>query len=398
MNSEKQKYNSYYEKAAIESSKYETVVIFGAGSSAAYLYKKMKEQQIEIKAFLVSDKRMNRSDIDGIPIVQMDEIKVDKETALVLVGVSKVSMQEVTDILGKYEFQHYLEPDEDMAWGDLEETRRNRPAIEITTQIGCPVNCRYCPQDVLVARYFSRDKSRKKRMTLENYKQCLQNLPPDTVITFSGFCEPFLNPECADLMCYTAEHGNRMSLHTTLVGMTMKDFERIKELPFENVILHTPDRDGYANIPITDTYLQVLNSMLDAKNQDGDPLIKIANCQSEPDENILRIINHRVSFSSNKLIDRAGNIEKKEVAENVNHKGKIVCIKSPNLQRNVLLPDGSVVLCCMDFGLRHELGNLIYNSYDEIMDSEILREIKTCMETDGAMLCRRCSFAKLCDS
>ncbi len=50
MNSEKQKYNSYYEKAAIESSKYETVVIFGAGSSAAYLYKKMKEQQIEIKA------------------------------------------------------------------------------------------------------------------------------------------------------------------------------------------------------------------------------------------------------------------------------------------------------------------------------------------------------------
>ena len=56
MNSEKQKYNSYYEKAAIESSKYETVVIFGAGSSAAYLYKKMKEQQIEIKAFLVDRK------------------------------------------------------------------------------------------------------------------------------------------------------------------------------------------------------------------------------------------------------------------------------------------------------------------------------------------------------
>ncbi len=397
MNSEKQKYNSYYEKAAIESSKYETVVIFGAGSSAAYLYKKMKEQQIEIKAFLVSDKRMNRSDIDGIPIVQMDEIKVDKETALVLVGVSKVSMQEVTDILGKYGFQHFLEPDEDMAWGDLEETRRNRPAIEITTQIGCPVNCRYCPQDVLVARYFSRDKSRKKRMTLENYKQCLQNLPPDTVITFSGFCEPFLNPECADLMCYTAEHGNRMSLHTTLVGMTMKDFERIKELPFENVILHTPDRDGYANIPITDTYLQVLNSMLDAKNKDGEPLIKIANCQSKPDEKILQIINHRVSFSSDKLVDRAGNIKEEEVAEYINHKGKIICVKSPNLQRNILLPDGSLVLCCMDFGLRHELGNLIYNSYDEIMNSKILHEIKSCMENDGDILCRKCSIAKCCN-
>lgn len=53
MNTEKQKHNSYYEKAAIESSKFETVVIFGAGSSATYLYKKMKELQIEIKAFIV---------------------------------------------------------------------------------------------------------------------------------------------------------------------------------------------------------------------------------------------------------------------------------------------------------------------------------------------------------
>ena len=58
------------------------------------------------------------------------------------------------------------------------------------------------------------------------------------------------------------------------------------------------------------------------------------------------------------------------------------------------MPDGAVVLCCMDFGLRHELGNLIYNSYDELVNSKALCEIKACMENDGDVLCRKCSFAK----
>lgn len=389
-----QEYRDYYQNAVAESQKYDTVVIFGAGSSAFYLYKKMKEMDVKIKAFLVSDKRTNRSDIDGIPVVQIDEAGGNKETTLVLIGVSKVSMQEIETVLAENGFRHYVMPEADMAWGELEEVRRTRPAIEITTQIGCSVNCKYCPQNVLVSRYFANDKNRKKKLSLEDYKRCLKNLPEDTVITFSGFCEPFLNPECADLICYTAEHGNKMSLHTTLVGMTMEDFERIKGLDFENVILHAPDKDNYAKIPITDVYLQVLNSMLDAKDKDGAPLIKIANCQSEPSEEILRIINHRVSFSSNKLVDRAGNIEEEAIAEYINHIGRITCVKSPELRRNVLLPDGTLVLCCMDFGLRHELGNLLHHSYEEIANGKVLQDIRGCMENGGDVLCRKCSVAK----
>ena len=106
------------------------------------------------------------------------------------------------------------------------------------------------------------------------------------------------------------------------------------------------------------------------------------------------IINHRVSFSSPKLVDRAGNIKKEEIAENVRHEGKIVCVKSPKLQRNVLLPDGTLVLCCMDFGLEHEIGNLLYSSYDEIVNGEILQVIKDKMKNGGNILCRKCSVAK----
>lgn len=383
-----------YQKAAVESKQYDTIVIFGAGNSAFHLYKKMKELQVKIEAFLVSDKRTNRNDINGIPVWQIDEVQFNRKATLVLIGVSKIPAKEIIETLHKNGFQHYFEFDAGMAWGELENARRIHPAIEITTQIGCSVNCKYCPQDVLLLRYFANNKKREKRLTLENYKKCLQNLPDDTVITFSGFCEPFLNPECSDMICYTVKHGNRVSLHTTLVGMTMKDFERIKDLPFENIILHTPDKYKYANIPITDTYLQVLDSMLNARNRNGEPLIKIANCQSEPDEEILKIINHRVSFSSAKLQDIAGNIKEEEVSENVNHEGKIECVKSPKLHRNVLLPDGSLVLCCMDFGLRHELGNLIYNSYYEIVNGKVLEDIKSNMKNGGNVLCRKCSSAR----
>ncbi|MCM1230996.1 MAG: SPASM domain-containing protein [Ruminococcus flavefaciens] len=386
--------DSCYQRAARESRQYDTIVIFGAGNSAVHLYKKMNELQVEIEAFLVSDKRTNRNDIDGISVLQIDEAQINRNTTLVLIGVSKISAQEVIEILDKNGFQHYFKFDAGMAWGNLENARRTLPAIEITTQIGCSVNCRYCPQDVLLSRYFENNKEREKRFTLKNYKKCLQNLPDDTVITFSGFCEPFLNPKCSDMICYTAGHGNRMSLHTTLVGMTMEDFERIKDLPFENIILHTPDKHKYANIPITNTYLQVLDSMLDAKNKNGEPLIKIANCQSEPDEEILKIINHRVSFSSARLQDRAGNIKEEAVSEGINHEGEIECVKSPKLHRNVLLPDGSLVLCCMDFGLKHEIGNLLYNSYYEIVNGKILEDIKSNMKNGGDVLCRKCSSAR----
>ncbi len=387
---------SFYERVVIESKKYSSVVIYGAGSTAFIIYKKLKQLHVKVEAFWVSDKSLNRNVIDEIPVLQVDAVQADKGATLVIIGVSKRRVLEVEEILKRNGFIHYIRPEQNMAGGDFEIARKIHPAIEITTQIGCSINCKYCPQNLLLSKYFEKNKSRKQRLSLEDYKKCLMNLPPEAIITFSGFCEPFLNPACADMLCFTAEHGNRMSLHTTLVGMTMDDFEKIKKLPFENIVLHTPDKDHYANIPVTDTYLQVLDHMLDATNADGEPLIRAANCQSEPDEEILRFIRNRVSFMNIQLIDRAGNLENEEVAEHIWHKGKIVCVKSPELRRNVLLPDGSLALCCMDFGLRHELGNLLYNTYDEIAAGKVMQDIKNNMlENGGEVLCRKCSIAKV---
>jgi hypothetical protein len=196
------------------------------------------------------------------------------------------------------------------------------------------------------------------------------------------------------MICYTVEHGNRLSLHTTLVGMTVEDYYKIKDLPFENICLHLPDKDHYANIPITEEYLRVLDLMLDSKDRYGKPLICSANTQSKPDEYILKFVNHRLAITNLKLIDRAGNIKDTNIAENIKLCGKIRCLKSHSLTRNVLLPDGSLSLCCMDFGLNHVIGNLIEKSYDKIrMGEKVNRVLQQLDEEYNELICRSCSMA-----
>lgn len=134
----------------------------------------MKEVQVRVGAFLVSDTSKNKGYIDGVPVVQVDKAQVNKEKTMVLFGVSKASIKEITAILYRNGYQHYFKPDVDMVWG-FESVRRVKPTIEITTQIGFLVNCRYCPQEVLLSRYFAKNKNRKRILALEIYSRFFRN-------------------------------------------------------------------------------------------------------------------------------------------------------------------------------------------------------------------------------
>ena len=73
----------------------------------------------------------------------------------------------------------------------------------------------------------------------------------------------------------------------------------------------------------------------------------------------------------------------------------IYCNFNLGLTSNVLLPNGEVVLCCMDFGLRHVLGNLQNNTYEEIINSDTRRKILEGMAKGDVRntLCRNCTEA-----
>lgn len=98
------------------------------------------------------------------------------------------------------------------------------------------------------------------------------------------------------------------------------------------------------------------------------------------------------------MSDRAGNLENKDNKLRGGEKcGRIYCERAVNLNHNVLLPDGTVVLCCNDFGMKHVLGNLLKEDYDSIISSEQMRLVKRGMNIDESLsiLCRKCMFAKI---
>jgi adenine C2-methylase RlmN of 23S rRNA A2503 and tRNA A37 len=71
-------------------------------------------------------------------------------------------------------------------------------SLEITTKIGCSNMCSYCPQQKIIRAY----NDKETIMSLETFKICLDKVPKDVVIVFSGFCEPFLNPICIKMIKY----------------------------------------------------------------------------------------------------------------------------------------------------------------------------------------------------
>jgi len=96
---------------------------------------------------------------------------------------------------------------------------------------------------------------------------------------------------------------------------------------------------------------------------------------------------------------RAGNLENVKGIWAVNGRkhGKVRCITSMGncLNNNVLLPNGDVVLCCMDYGLKHILGNLILSDYPSLFTGEEFYKLQRGLNDDSLdILCRYCVRAK----
>lgn len=264
------------------------------------------------------------------------------------------------------------------------------PTLEITTKIGCNVNCKYCPQNLLMKKYIER--SNELELSFDNFKKCIDKLPKNVIICFAGFSEPFLSPFTTDMMNYVYDNQREISLFTTLVGLTVEKFEKIRYLPFRKVVIHLPDEKNFANIPLTKEYLHILEIIINTKKNNGSCFVDKMTCQSPPKQSILKMVKNKFHISWN-MTDRAGNLQYSELITAHDYNGKIKCRLS-NHNHNVLLPNGDVVLCSMDFGLKHVLGNLLHEDYLDLMNSSMMEWIESASKSStDSLLCRRCSEA-----
>jgi len=222
--------------------------------------------------------------------------------------------------------------------------------MEITTKIGCKNNCVYCPQETFIKRYAER--SNIFQMSFDTFKTCIDKIPSDVIIEFSGMSEPWLNPECTKMLFYAHKKGHKIKVFTTLIGMSSVDVELLSTIPLEYFCVHLPSEGNLESIMADESYLVNLCKLCKSSIS-VDFLFK----GEKLNPKVATLLNEcgKVAFQSN-LSTRANNVEIKNAPLVKRKTGILTCLRK--LRCNVLLPNGEVILCCPDWGMKHVLGNL----------------------------------------
>ncbi len=368
------------------------IVIYGAGIYGKQLHSLLAKNHICVRAFCVTNTEGNRAEECGLPVKSLGAVVAEDQNDLYLIAAKAPNDYFMIRELNRHGIHDYINVP--MYFHEILDELYWRPTLEITSRVGCKMHCRYCPQDLFIRRYNVHN--RPVEMSFDMFKHCIDKTPQNLVVDFAGYAEPFLNPAVIDMMEYCLDIGRDMRLYTTMRGLTANTFERVKDIPFLSVVLHLPDKHNYADIPVTSDYYVMLEKFLTARKADGSPFVDRANAQCEPNPDVLKAVHGRVRISWDTIMDWAGNIEDDSILSSSTKYGKIFCEISAGLNHNILLPDGSVTLCCMDWGMRHVLGNLMVHDYDEIVDGKEMQRIRCEMASEGAegsLLCRQCTSA-----
>ena len=375
------------------------LVIYGAGKYGQLLGKFLKNANIKFSYFCVTNTKFNLNELDGIPIKSLNELASNGNYCF-LIAVRQPTNQNIINELKKYNISTYIDVPEYVEL--ILESYDKPPVLDVTTKIGCNINCHFCPQTLFMKKYYSR--SHVNEMTFETFKQCIDKTPKNLIIYFAGFVEPFLAKDTVRMIKYANDTGHKIHLYTTLVGLDLKSLKDIEDIPFDFVVLHLPDVNKLANIPTTTEYFELLKYIMGIKKTNGDLLVSRAHSHSEPHPDVMKIVGDKILITY-ELFDRAGNLQDSNHDENKGEgdvilqkkpldavkKTKKYCSRSFELNQNILLPNGDVLLCCMDWGLQHILGNLLNQSYEDIRSSAELNRVKKSLYNgSGDTLCFNC--------
>lgn len=245
--------------------------------------------------------------------------------------------------------------------------------LEVSTAIPCVLNCRYCPQEVLKKQY----KSDVKMLSLENFIIAVNKLPEKSKVTFSAFNEPFQNPEIVDMIVYAYKQGHDISINSTLVGMDIPKYERIRQLKIKNFGIHLPDNEGKTVIRITEQYKELLRYIIN----NPPPYLRFNHHAGDVHDDIKGIVHE-----SRRLLihNRCGILQEGRADYHPNMKRCRHEFQFTNDRGGaVLLPNGDCVTCCHAFDLSGYLGNLFTQSWEEIEAN--IRPIDLCKKCIDAI-------------
>ena len=241
-------------------------------------------------------------------------------------------------------------------------------------------------------------------MSIENFTTILSKVPLHVQIDFSGMSEPWANPQATPMLELALSLGYHIVVYTTLYGMTVQDAHHITNLLLKHraqvkeVVIHLPDANGnmrgYKPSPEYSEVLGIFNAI-------GGKLRHFHAMTMDGRSRVHPSINVRAKSPSWSGLDRAGSLDVAAVVGQpldapVRHDSPLSCSFTPFYDHNVVLPNGDVVLCCMDYSLKHKVGNLLTGDYYSIFSSPGMGELRAENAKLGygeGTICRKCRRA-----
>lgn len=266
-------------------------------------------------------------------------------------------------------------------------------SLEFSLNVGCKNRCTFCPQDLYLKNYIKYS-NKNKNMRLQDFDIMINNLLESNVskIVFAGYSENFLNPQAIDIIKLALKNDFKVSIITSGIGL---DYNKIDELSKLNIHRFT---------------FSLHSSLLKKENLIYNPLIRIILYSLTIFKNIQAVIVLKEKLKNHYLIefckqyniqyridwhDRAGNLNSDPQIRN-NKIKKAYCSRPLT---PVVQPNGEISLCCMDWSLRHNLGNLLNTSYLEIINNQTVKRIlnKLYRGDLSNLLCFNCHYLESID-
>lgn len=271
--------------------------------------------------------------------------------------------------------------------------------LEFNLNIGCSLNCHYCPQKVLLNGYEKYGKNPSERhLSFENFKYIVdERMNPGATVCFSGMSEPFENNNFYDMLLYASENGNKIRLNTTLMGLNEAVLDEVikNSIEFEQCILHIPDNKGNSHFKITDDYLKVLEKFLLHYSKS----IPAFSCHGDSVHDAVKEIVKKSEVKKTRyediLASRCGNLDTQIMPLPPKREGRVVCtLGAPTRKVAVCMPDGTLGLCCNDYALDTYVGNILVDDWGTIVLQKGYQKYLYALENeDKEYICRYCGFA-----
>ena len=271
------------------------------------------------------------------------------------------------------------------------------PVMELTTMIGCPLMCTFCPQENLRDSYGDNEKYMQPR----DLVAVLSKLPKDTRIDFSGMSEPWANPHCTEMLETVLFMGFNIAIYSTLYGMT--DPERVRKVLEDHpnqvdvIMLHLPDANGNMKGWKNSEEWQHAAAVMSHTNVPCGVGAMTMDSSGLVHPELQSMIGRLPGWQGHTRADSLNTEQVAGQAISITPMNifSLTCRSTPFYDRNVLLPNGDVVLCCMDYNLKHIIGNLLTQTYEEIFKGKPLLDL---IEINEEPKFSKCSICKSCEN